>query len=168
MSTIEQYRSMLRVNKHRMDDELEVQAEVMDRINQSLASAELEASEAKDELARLEARLAAEFKEDDTKLSLDAVAGKVRRDRSRIQAWDRLQARVADHKEWAGLHEAWKARGFAFTTLANLYVAGYFTLTSIHGDRESRREESRQQMRREIREASPAASGKTTRTRLNP
>lgn len=128
--TIDHVRNMLRTNKHRLDDELEIQPEMMQRIADHAVMAESRAMEAKDALARVEARIADDAKEDDPKLSLDLIAGKVRRHAERIRAWDKYVAANAEHGTWRSALESWRQKGFSLKTLADLHAAQYFSANS--------------------------------------
>ena len=131
MTTIEQYRGMLTVNKHRLDDELEIQADIMGRISDQVVIANSRAIEAKDQLAAVEARLQIELKESDPKITVAMMEAESKTHRKRVAAWQALQAARAEHESWAGLLEAWKERGRAMKLLGDLYGAQYWTHTSI-------------------------------------
>jgi hypothetical protein len=130
MSKIEQYRQMLRVNKHRLDDELEMQAEILDQISASVVLAASRVADAKDELAKVEGALGDGFRDDDVKLTVAQVDARVRRDPQRVRAFERYHAQRAEHEAWAGLYDAWKQKGYSIKTLADLYAANYFALAS--------------------------------------
>lgn len=124
------YRRLLRVNKHRLDDELEVQAEVMDRISDRIAKLTAVVSEAENHLKVTEARLFREFKDTDDKATDKAAESAVKRHRERVQAFTQVTEATQELAQWTGLHQAWKARGFSIGSLCNLYVAQYFTKDS--------------------------------------
>lgn len=150
---LETFRSMLAVRKNHLDDELEIQAEVMDRINRQVVAANSRMLSAKDELARLEARLGDEIKDDEPKLSLPAIDGKVKRHRERLDLWKRFQDAREHLEEWQGLHEAWKQKGYSIKTASDLYSAGYFTINSTsssprHRERDAGHDGRRADMRR--------------------
>lgn len=130
MPTIQQYRAMLVVNKHRLDDELEAQADVQERISREVVALNSAMLAAKDKLARVEGRLAEELREDEPKLTVELRAAKVARDPTRMSAWEALQSARAQHEEWSNLLEAWRQRGYSIKTLADLYGAQYFSLRS--------------------------------------
>lgn len=127
---LDTYRQLLRVNKHRLDDELEVQAEVMDRISDRIAKLTALVSEAENHLKVTEARLFREFKDTDDKITDKAADSAVKRHRERDQAFNRATEATQELAQWIGLHQAWKARGFSIGSLCNLYVAQYFTKDS--------------------------------------
>jgi hypothetical protein len=129
MSTLQTYRNMLRINKHRLDDELEIQAELQERISAQVARLNSQMLEAKDDLAKVEARLTEDYREE-SKATKDTVEAKVKRHPDRQAAWEKFQMKRADHEEWAGLLEAWKVKGFSIRELCELYGSQYFALSS--------------------------------------
>ncbi len=162
---LETFRGMLAVRKNHLDDELEIQAEVMDRINQQVVAANSRMLNVKDELARLEARIGDDVKEDEPKASLAAIDGKVKRNRERLDLWARLQDARATLEEWQGLHDCWKQKGFSIKTLADLYGASYFTISSTSSSpRQRERDAGHDGRRADMRRASETA-GVVPRTR---
>lgn len=168
MSTdLEEFRKMLLVRKNHLDDELEIQAEVMDRINRQVVLYNTRLLELKDGLVRLEARIGDDIKDEDPKLSNPVVDGKVKRNRERIEAWGRYQEARASLEDWQGLHESWKQKGFSIKTLADLYSASYFTLNSTStSSRQRDRDLGYDTRRSEMRKANEAKEETpTSRTR---
>lgn len=124
------YRNMLRLNKHRLDDELEIQSEIQERISARVSILNSRLLEAADELRRLEAQLFADAKENGDS---DKVAEQsVRRHAERQRAWIKWQAARSEHEQWQGLYEAWKARGYSMKELVALYGAQYFVVSPGH------------------------------------
>lgn len=128
--SLEQYRGMLAIQPHRLDEELEIQAMIQDRIANQRAIANAKQLEAKDILARKESRIADELREDDPKLTVGGVNGKVARDPERLKAWDHYQACRTEFESWDGLYESWKTRGYKIRDLADLWIAQYYTTDS--------------------------------------
>lgn len=132
MPTYEEFRAMLPVWKHRLDDELELQPQVMEEISTEVTIRNSRALEAKDLLARTEARLTEDLREDDPKLTVNALAARLAREPERIKAWQDYQRARSDYEKWVGLLEAWRNKGYSIKTLADLYAAQYFSLNSTH------------------------------------
>ncbi len=124
------YRNLLPVMKHRLDDELELHAQVYETISSKVVVLNSRMLEAKNRLASVEDRLAEGFREDHEKLTKDAIEGKVRRHRDRTEAWEAYQRARADHEQWSGLLDAWKQKGYSIKTLAELYTADYYSITT--------------------------------------
>lgn len=131
---ISMFRNMLRVNRHRLDDELEVQAEVMDRIAQNLTTMRSREIEMADELKRCEARIFADSKDGGATEKASEAASK--RHPERVRAWQKWQAARSECDEWKELYEAWKVKGFTLRDLGALYAAEYFTVDTLYrGDK---------------------------------
>lgn len=135
---IHAYRNMLRISKHRLDDELEVQSQVMDDISSKLTVLNSRVLETADALKLVESRLFRELKEDTEKMTDKSADALVKQDPERKRAWISWQAARAEHEDWSGLYDAWKARGFALRELCGLYVAQYFTVDSFTSGRDDR------------------------------
>ncbi len=153
--TIEVFRNMLRINKHRLDDELEIQAETQERISSHLAQLNSRQLELKKTLDQEAARIVAELKEA-SKISDTAADKEAKRDRAYITAWQAWLVARQEHEEWAGLYEAWKARGYQLKTLADLHGDQYFAVTSAGAPVVRPGQEDG--MRSRIREASARAA----------
>lgn len=144
MSTLNDYRNMLRINRHRLDDELEIQAEVMDRISQEVNKLNSQMLSAKEELLRVEARLMTEIAEDaPSKMTVAQIEAAVRRHKDRRDAWIKYDTARYSFDEWEALRDAWKQRGFSIKTLADLYTSHYFTISDHQARDRSDRDQDR-------------------------
>lgn len=130
MSDLDTFRRLLRINKHRLDDELELQAEVMDRISDQISRLAASVDVAENDLKLTEARIFRQTKDLDEKITDKATENIVKRHSDRIKAFDRVVSARQDLAQWQGLHEAWKSRGYSINKLCDLYVAQYFTKNS--------------------------------------
>ena len=126
----DKYAAKLRVNKHRLDDELEEQPDIMGRISNKVAALSYAVNQSKDDLARTEARLGEHYRETDAKITVAGVDAKVRRDPDRAAAWQVYQNELQEFGRWKGLLAAWKQRGYSMKTLSDLYAANYFSVDS--------------------------------------
>lgn len=126
------FRTMLRVNKHRLDDELEIQSDVMDRIGRVLARITARATELKDNRDRIKARIILEHKDSGDRVTDKEAESRVMRDREYLAAAQAYQVELEQADEWQKLYEAWKARGFDVGRLCDLYIAQYFTQETHH------------------------------------
>jgi len=151
MADIDQYRRMLKTNKHRLDDELEIQAEVMERIASEVTKLNSKMIEAKEQLTQTEAKLFREIKDEDPKCTVDAANAALRTKKDRISKWEQFQLARHEHEEWQGLYESWKQKGYALKDLCELYGVQYFSLES---HQKEQKQEAVQEVRRSIREAS--------------
>lgn len=132
MATLEQYQKMLFTNKLRLDDELELQAEVQYNIGAEVVRLNTKMLEAKDYLQRIEAQLLDDFKSD--KVTVDQAKGRVMRDPNRQKAWAGYQQLREVHELWDALLDAWITKGYKIADLAALYGSDYFAVRTVSGD----------------------------------
>jgi hypothetical protein len=164
MATLDQYRNMLRINKLRLDDELEIQAELQHDIGVEVARLNTKAVEAENDLKSVEARLLIQFKDGSVKMTADEVKAEVRVHKDRVRAWEKWQAIRETHEVWTSLLQAWITKGYKLADMGGLYASDYFAVRTITRPEGERRrevnaadEESRSAMRRasEERDAAP-------------
>lgn len=142
MDDLDTFRRLLRVNKNRLDDELELQADVMDRLSERIAKLVVRSEEAENDLKLTEARLFRDLKDGDEKMTDKAAESAVRRHQERARAFKAVLDASHELRLWQGLYEAWKARGYSINKLCDLYAAQYFTKDAHISDRSRRRGES--------------------------
>ena len=128
--TYDQFRSMLPIHKHRLDDELEIHAQLQEQISHEVTIRNSRMLDAKEELAKTEARVSDDLREDDPKITVAVVQAKLYRAPERVRAWQAYQAMRAEAERWSGLLDAWKQKGYSIKTLADLYASQYFALQS--------------------------------------
>lgn len=137
-TSIDRYRAMLQIVKHRLDDELEIQPQVMQRIATQVVIHNSRMLQAKEDLAQLEARLLLDYKDSDEKITVQMINAKIMRSPARISAWQKYQEARATHEDWVGLLDAWKGKGFALKTLSDLYQAQYFSVDYTGSNQKTR------------------------------
>lgn len=139
------FQNQLPVMKHRLDDELEVHPQVYEMISSRVVLLNSQMLEAKNQLAMTEDRLTEDARDSGSKLTKDEVEGRVRRHPDRKAAWIKFQAARAEHERWVGLLDAWRQKGYAIKTLAELYTASYYVLggTSVVDRTRDHSEQSR-------------------------
>lgn len=138
---LQHYRNALRVNKHRLDDDLETHAENQEQISARVAQMNTAMLHAKATLAQVEARLLQDAKESREKITKDEAEAIVVRHADRRDAWRELQGAREELEEWQGLYDAWRQKGKDMENLGRLYGAQYFALSSVGPDRRSRRDQ---------------------------
>lgn len=141
--SIDAFRALLQIDRHNLDHELERQGQTYERIGHFASKAATRMNEAKDNLASVEARLTGSIGDSDgRRVTKDQVAAAVQRHPDKQRAWTAYQVAREEHEGWEHLLNAWRARGFAISKLAELYVANYFTMeTSIRRERPTRQNE---------------------------
>jgi hypothetical protein len=127
--TLDFVRGLLAPNKSRLDDELELQPDMYDRISSVVTTKTSRMLEAKEELARVEGRVLEDIREGDAKITVDVANGRMRRHPERVRAWQAFQDAREALESWQGLLEAWKQKGYSIKTLSELYSAQYFGVT---------------------------------------
>lgn len=127
--TVQAIKLMLRIDKHELDRELEMQGEVLHHITEALASAKTRTLRAKDDLERTEANVVVSNK-DGRKVSVAELKGIALNDSTRKTRFSEFVEARHEQEVWEGLFEAWKERGFALRKLVDLRLANYYTSDS--------------------------------------
>jgi hypothetical protein len=155
MPTLEQYQNMLRINKLRLDDELEIQAELQHAISMEVARLNTLDLEAENKLKSTEAELYVGLKEEGGKMTADEIKAAVRIHHKRVRAWELYQAAREVHEQWSGLLQAWITKGYKLADIGSLYASDYFAIRTVGKETGERRrevspieEESRSAIRR--------------------
>lgn len=144
---LSEVRNMLRINRHRLDDELEVHAEVLDRVGQEVVRRNSRMIELKKKLEEVEARVTSDLKDADPKLTNPMAEREAKRNRDYTAAWEAYQRARHEHEEWESVQKAWYQRGFDLKALGELFGNQYFALDSIRGPYPSNTESLRSGMR---------------------
>jgi hypothetical protein len=143
MPTLEQYSNMLRINKLRLDDELEIQAELQHDIGMEVARLNSRAIEAENGLKITEAHLFIQFKDGPAKKTAEEIKAEVRVHKDRARAWEKAQIARELHEQWSSLLQAWITKGYKLADVGSLYASDYFAMRTIsRPDGERRREVS--------------------------
>lgn len=129
-------RKMLKINRHRLDEELEVNSDIQERIGREVARRNSLMLEAKRMLTETEARVIADLKEADPKLSNPIAEKEAQRHRDYRAAWTSYQVARQEHEEWEAAYKAWITRSYDLKALGELYGFQYFTIDSVQRDRE--------------------------------
>ncbi len=143
--TLQYVRGLLPTRKHRLDDELEIHADLLERISAEVARRNTASLSAKDEFGRVEARvyvdLHKEAARDGVKLTVDQANSGVKLSRERNAAMKDWQEARELHEVWQGLYEAWRTKGFNIARMTELHGAQYFAINSGTAAREPERQE---------------------------
>ena len=128
---LQQIRGLLRIVKHRLDDELEIHAEMQDRIGQEVASLSAIVAAAKTVLEAAEADAVIKLRNGHhEKLSADELKARVCLAPAVVSAAQALQMRQKTLAEWQSVYDAWRARGYALRNLTGLHGQQYFAVDS--------------------------------------
>lgn len=137
---IAEFRDRLRIDKHNLDGELEIQSECQERIGRQVEALTTSVARLKRMMEATEADVLEEVKRDDPKLSNPLAEKEVRRNSKFIRAWEEYHTLKQELGEWTRLYEAWVARGYSLKDLASLHGQQYYTVDSTTGTRERLRE----------------------------
>ena len=146
------FKALLRIDKHSLDEELESQSEYLGEVGREAARLASVRDYAKDKLKRVEARRALEIRSEAGKrLTVDQIQAMVLVDKERRAALTAyLEADKAANEAEAD-REAWRSRGYALPALVTLFSAGYWVDVSLKGDAINEIEEKRAEfIRQEI------------------
>ena len=138
---LREFQQLLPIRKHRLDDELEMQGEILYRIGEHRARANKAMLEAKSELAFIEAEISAKARNRMQKVTVGELAGITLMDPQHRSANSEYLAMCERYDRWDALYEAWRSRGFALKTLGELYISSYYTSDSIGSKREKQEQE---------------------------
>lgn len=119
-------RNQLRINRHRLDEELELQAYVAEQISTEVAKLKSRTEAANEALKDIEARLVLDMRDEGNKQTVAEMTARIQRDRTRKAQADQVAVVKHELLVWEGLQEAWKQRSFALRNLASLYSSDYF------------------------------------------
>lgn len=167
---IQTFKRALRIDKHGLDDELESQADMYFSAGESWALAISRRDELKEDLSRIDAELYDQIAQAEEKLSDTKIRSRVLIDPIHIEAAKLYNQARAEADTWQVMHEAWRQRGSMIRQLAELYVANYYTTSSIShgsakaGDVEASKGREALTRRREESNQAPAPRRRSVRT----
>lgn len=130
---LDYFRSRLRIDRHRLDEELEIHADHSDRIAQGVKKATQAEAQARREFERKEAELMRDMITDDPKMSQARATAEVKLRRDWGVAWAAYQEAKGPLMDWEGLQKAWYQKGFDLKALGDLYAHQYWSPDSIKG-----------------------------------
>lgn len=155
MATLSSYRDRLRVNRHRLDQELEEHAQRLEEIGRRCAELNREVEAARATRDMVLARLVRRVKATDPKATAPIIEAEAALDPNMIGALELLRDKQLEHAEWEALNRAWYQRGFDLKALGELFGAQYFAVTSVSGpDRGERMKQADAAVRQAMRDAS--------------
>lgn len=167
MTSLDNYRAMLRINRHRLDDELECHAQISEEIGREVARKNSYMLEKKKSLDTTLARLISKLKATDEKMSNPVAENEAKRDSQYDEAWKGWQATRAELEEWQAVKDAWYQKGFDLKALGDLYAHQYFALDAIRGPYPSKMESIRAQQREKVGDYSRPEEETPRRRRAN-
>jgi hypothetical protein len=138
--TLDEFRELLLIDKHHLDDAIEQQAAIYGHVADRVAQEESRRDEAKSSLEAADAELSANIREGHTRkkagkdrLTEGAIKEMIILDPFHIKAVKSLNAAQRSYQQWEALKWAFNQRGQMLRDLAHLYSSEYFTQTSVRG-----------------------------------
>lgn len=134
---VEEFRKRLRIDKHGLDDCIEEQPVVFDRVAQQTATTIALRDAKKLELEKTYARISMGYRREFSKQGKKITEEFLRQTVLTDEEYDSVQQDYLTYKDeadqWIALKEAFQQRGYMLRDLANLYVAGYFSDITVRG-----------------------------------
>ena len=155
------FRGRLKIDRSRLDDELEIHADHSDRIGRMVAKMTRAEAFAKRDLERTEAEEISRIIAGQVKTNATAAASEARLTRSYQKAWEDHQNALETLRLWESLGKAWYQRGFDLKALGDLYGHQYFRVDTLTGPSDLAR--ARQQQRDSVSEYVDRLSRKAER-----
>lgn len=120
----------LPINKHRLDDELEIQADIHYRLASKVADLNEKVSISKEDLKICEAGMVKKVTKDDVKLTVKQMDAAVQLSERYQEAANAYRTAQYELEKAQGLLDAWRQKGFALKVLADLSMASYYAVDS--------------------------------------
>lgn len=130
--TLDELRGMLKIDKHKLDDELEVQAHVHFQITEELSYQSHQKQSLKEELEMYDAGLLIDLRKSNVKKTVSELQAEIAVDSGHRATIRDLFLVNKNHELWEGMLEAWKQRGFALKSLADLAMSNYYNVDSTY------------------------------------
>jgi hypothetical protein len=159
---LSEVRALLPINRHRLDDHLTTNSAVMEEIGREVAHRAGAVRDLKRRLDTLEAKLIAELKEDDPKMSNPVAEKGAKRDPAWQHLWQEMHLAQCEEGEWEAAQTAWKQRSFDLRSMADLFGHQYFAINTASGP-----DTARDSIRQAIRRATKEVDGTKRRTLVN-
>jgi len=151
MATIEELKEFLVINKNRLDEAIEQQAEVFYHVAEGTANAISLRDQIKYELETLVSdtylSIRLEASNEGRKITEVLLENEVTQDKEVQRMKEKHLAVKTEADKWLALKESFTQRGYMLREMASLYVSGYFAEVSVRASADT--EEIQQQARRE-------------------
>jgi len=149
--TLKEIAGRLRIDKMKLDDELETQAQIQYEISEALALANQRHSKLESEMEEHDAKLLLSMRKGDVKRTVADLQAEIVTSEEHQSGLDNVQLAQRDASMWHGMYEAWKQRGFALKALADLSTSNYFAVDTTYKRDREKIAESRQSGKNVVR-----------------
>lgn len=164
IDTIEELRLHLKIDKHKLDDALETQAEIFHKISEHTALAIAEKDASKYDLDNLISATYLNIRKEaiskSRKITEVLLQNELEQVKEVQEAKEVYLEAKANTDEWLAFKESFSQRGYMLRDLATLWVAGYYAETAIKRspavdavqqiDKRSQMAENRKPLRRKL------------------
>lgn len=137
MIKLDEFRRYLKIDKHALDDDIVQQPMLFYEVSEAYVVAAAERDGFKEALARVDAGLDAEIREELEKSDTKATEAMVKNQIQCHQDHEKAYKLYAKAKEQADLlavmKDSFQQRGYMLRDLCQLYVANYFEESSVRG-----------------------------------
>lgn len=145
---VEELRENLRIDKHALDEEIELQPVYLDRAHSLWAEAKKKRDLAREEQRRVDGELyeiyAKELEKENKKKPTNAqIDAQLNQDEDHIAAREEYKDAQVKADELEGITEAFKQRGFLLRDLVQLHVVNYYDTNSVEHDEQEARQRAR-------------------------
>lgn len=164
---INEFRALLKIDKHRLDEDLTYNSELQEQIGREVAKRNTVMLRAKRELDEAESAAFARLKRGDEKMTNPQAEKAAKSDRHYLLAWDAYQEARQAHEEWESLHKAWVTRSYDMKALGELFGAQYFALDSVKGEESNRYTQARARLRSASAHAEMLVAQRRERRRID-
>lgn len=130
LTTLEDYKELLLINKHGLDDALEQQALYTFEVGEIYAEKVSVRDALKENIDTVDADIAEGLRKaaeaSGVKITEAGIQQKISRSARHLEAYNDFLEAKKDAEKWGALRDAFIQRGLALRELANLYTANYF------------------------------------------
>lgn len=161
---IAEFRDLLLIDKNRLDEHLQEQAEIFYRIADALAQAQSVRDKAKEDISITDAQLNLQFRKDleeeGTKVTDAKINAMVQDDDEHHAAFNEYMDAKEQADKLSAMREAWMQRSYMLRELVGLFISGYFADQTLKGGSPEAREMKATADRAEIHRKRKQTSGK--------
>lgn len=142
LETQERLRSMLRIDKHDIDNEIEKQPSLFFEISQEVTASAARRDYLKEQLQRVDAKLDSKYRrkavKQNTKFTESQIAHMIILDDEHVEAANALIDARQHADTLQALKESFHQRSYMLRDLSSLFIANYYERSSLKSDKDVR------------------------------
>lgn len=136
MLTLDWIHDHLAIDRHALDDELAIHAQVLYEIGREVAALSVQVKEAKRLVEEVETREITRLRDETPKLGIANAERAAHSSPQYVQQWGYLLRTTERFDQWTEARAAWVAKGYSLKDLGALYASEYFTIESTRKSRD--------------------------------